>query len=1347
MTKVEKYKVGDDWESYCEQLDFHFIAKDITDGAKKKASLLAALPQETYQLVKDLVAPTKVTDVAVTYEIIVKKVQEHIRPEKNPLVARKELDDRTRKSGESVQEYVAALKHLAQECKFTDGARKERLRDRILSGIQDDDMVKALLKVKFEDLTLDVAISTCVAEEQAKKDTKAIVPQAVAVPVAVNMVKDIQTSKQLTLRSKPVKDTNVVKDSNVEKDTNVAKKKKCYRCGDDDHGHWECRFKRENCFKCGKRGHTQAMCKKSAVNLLEPVEDPDELDLEVGTLFNVDTKSQHLQAPMNVKVNVDGKTLEMVVDTAASVSVMGLKKWEAVFTAKRLAPSKLTLCTYTGEDIQPVGMAEVLVNGTLKLPIYVVSGDTPTLLGRNWLSAMSPDWRNKLTGLSTGLRINAVGAQLVLEDLLTQYKELFEPGLGKLNSVQAKLEVKEDVKPKFLKARPVPLALQPKVEAELEKLKSMGVIEPVMTAEWGAPMVNVIKRNGQVRLCGDFKVTVNPQLKIDQHPLPRVEEIFAKLSGGIKFTKLDLRDAYFQMEVEESSRKYLTVNTCKGLFRYCRLPFGIASAPALWQRAMDQSFAGLPVQCYLDDLVVTGKTTEEHLQNLDCVLRRIQELGLKLNQEKCKFLQDSIEYCGHIITKDGLQQAPVKVSAMIQMPPPTDVKQLRAFIGMVQYYARFIPNLSHRLHPLLQLLVKGAKWSWGQQQDSAFNDVKQELASNRVLTHYSQDLPLSLACDSSAYGVGAVLSHTMEDGSERPIAYASRTLNAAEKNYAQIEKEALALVWGTKKFSQYLMGRQFTLVTDHQPLKFLMNENRGVSATAAARIQRWCLYLGQFSYNIVFRGTAKHGNCDGLSRLPQEAADSEASQEDLCDVFVLDQSNQLPVSAKDVAKESAEDMVIAKVMEAVYDGSCKVLPNNELFKPFINRFDELSLMQNCLLWGMRVVVPPKLQEYVLRELHSGHEGIVKMKSRARRLVWWPTLDSDIDGLSRSCEACLNHANNPPKEYGTWPQTTRPLERVHVDFGDYKGQMFLILVDTYSKWPEVVMMSSTTAQRTVTELRTIFARLGIPEVLVSDNGPQFSSEVFRDFMRANGVLHLTSPAYHPATNGQAEKGVGIIKQALRKLDSSDLRRSLDVFLHAYRNTPHTATNRAPAEMMIGRPLRSRLDLIRPTVQPEALSTMKSRSFTLGQQVKARAYLGPKQWITGVIQEILGPKTYVVEMLEKPYQGFMWRRHVNQLRDASGVASESVTENVSSSVHCGGSAGQSVSAAQSASGFVPSDDMLSLPEGPTISARAVNDNDLTVPDDHQEITTQAEGTPVVRRSQRVSTKPQYLKDYEV
>lgn len=283
---------------------------------------------------------------------------------------------------------------------------------------------------------------------------------------------------------------------------------------------------------------------------------------------------------------------------------------------------------------------------------------------------------------------------------------------------------------------------------------------------------------------------------------------------------------------------------------------------------MDQILQGLPgVFCYLDDINTTGHTLEEHLDWLVAILKRLKEYGLKVKREKCKFLRSSVECLGHVISAEGLHQSPKKVKAITEMPKPQDVTQLHAFLGMVQYYAEFLPNLATHLAPLHRLLQKEVKWLWGAAQQASFRLVKEMLLQDRVLMSYDPDSPLVLATDSSSYGLGAVLSYCTPGGVGHPIASASRSLSETEKKYSQIEKEALSLVWGVKKFQTYLEGHHFTLVTDHQPLKYTMDPGKAVPVTAAARIQRWCLFLGAFSYSIEFRGTKQHANCDGLCRL------------------------------------------------------------------------------------------------------------------------------------------------------------------------------------------------------------------------------------------------------------------------------------------------------------------------------------------------------------------------------------------------------------------------------------------------------------------------------------------------
>ncbi|XP_056138804.1 uncharacterized protein K02A2.6-like [Lampris incognitus] len=514
-----------------------------------------------------------------------------------------------------------------------------------------------------------------------------------------------------------------------------------------------------------------------------------------------------------------------------------------------------------------------------------------------------------------------------------------------------------------------------------------------------------------VRLCGDFKVTLNQALCVDQYPIPRIEDLFASLARGQRFSKLDLSNAYLQMEVVEESRKLLTISTQKGLFCYNRLPFGIASAPALFQKAMDQVLVGLPfTHCYLDDILVSGPDEETHLKALDDVLTRLEEYGLHVKKDKCMFFQESVEYLGHIIDAAGLHKSPEKECAL--------------------------------------------------------------MVSQKVLTHYNPELPLRLACDASPYGVGAVPSHVMPDGVEKPIAYASRTLSKAEQNYAQIEREALGIVFGIRKFHQYLYGNKFTLLTDHRPLTSILSPN------------------------------------------------------------------------------------------------------------------DLTIQQGCLMWGTRVVVPPKLRPRVLNELHTAHPGVVRMKSLARSYVWWPGIDSQIKLQAKSCHSCQRSQREPslaPLHPWMWPSS--PWERIHVDFaGSFEGHMYLVVVDAHSKWPEVQIMDSTTASKTITVLRGLFSRHGLPHILISDNGPQFCSEEFATFLKANGVKHLRSAPYHPATNGLAERFVQTFKHALKSSrGAAPVQQRLDTFLLTYRNTPHATTKEPPSMLFTRRMLRTRV-VNKPYIKP-------------------------------------------------------------------------------------------------------------------------------------------------------------------
>ena len=513
-----------------------------------------------------------------------------------------------------------------------------------------------------------------------------------------------------------------------------------------------------------------------------------------------------------------------------------------------------------------------------------------------------------------------------------------------------------------------------------------------------------------MRICGDYKLTVNQAATTDSYPLPRIEDLFASLSGGQLFTKLDLAHAYQQVPLTDDSKVYTTINTHKGLYQYTRLPFGVASAPSIFQRTMENILQGLPHVCvYIDDILVTGANDEEHLQNLEAVLDRLEKAGIRLKLNKCEFMLSSVEYLGRRITAQGLQPTDEKVQAIKNAPAPTNVSQLKSFLGLLNYYGKFLPNLSSTLVPLYRLLQQQTEWHWSTAQQQAFQKAKASLTSDCLLVHYDPSKELVLACDASPYGIGAALSHRMEDGLDKPIAFTSRSLVPAEKKYSQLDKEGLAIVFGVKRFHQYLFGRHFTILSDHKPLQHLFKESSATPTLASARIQRWALILGAYDYHIVYKPGPDHSNADMLSRLPLPDAPSNIPVPGET-ILLMDMLNSIPVTSTQIKSWTDRDPILSKVRTMVLTGWHDT--DDEHLKPYQQRRQELSIHDGCILWGSRVVVPQAGRGKILEELHEGHPGASRMKNLARSFVWWPRIDKDMEETVQNCDPCQQSQHLP-----------------------------------------------------------------------------------------------------------------------------------------------------------------------------------------------------------------------------------------------------------------------------------------------------------------------------------------------
>ena len=1219
---------SDTIKDYLERVQLYIEANAITED-RQRAVLLSVMGRKTYSTLSNLLAPKLPREK--TYEEITAALMKHYEPKRAVIAERFHFHKRNQAAGESMADYEAALRRLATNCKFGT-TLDETLRDRFVCGLRNEAVQRRLLSET--ELTHTKAMEMAQAMEAAERNAKSF--------------KGTEPSIH-RFNAQP----------------SASEHPPCTRCGRKNHKPQDCHFKDAECHACGKKGHISSACrskgrgggsgpqshrkqKRHGTKWVsnESGEEDDTTTSEEFHLFNVGERSSK---PIVIEVVANGKPLKMEIDTGAALSIISEETKKTVFPNEPLHDSSIILKTYTGEQIRVMGQLNLRVTyegQAQPLVLLVVEGDGPSLFGRNWMKYIRPNWH----------RIASVHSSNRLQSILDKHSAVFKKELGKIRSHKATLQVQSDAPPKFFKPRPVPFALKDTISRELDQLEKDGILTKVTHSDWAAPIVTVPKPDGRIRICGDYKVTINQALSVDQYPLPKPEDLFTTLTGGKKFTKLDLSQAYLQLVLDEESTKYVTVNTHQGLYRYTRLPFGVASAPAMFQKIMDNILQGIPnVICYLDDILITGKDDVEHLDTLSEVLARLEAQGVRIKREKCSFMQDSVEYLGHMISSEGIQAIPEKVKAIVDAPHPKNVTELRSFLGLLNYYGKFIPNLATILHPLNDLLKANTHWKWSDECKKAFQEAKDKLTSSQLLTHYDPRLTLKMAADASAYGVGAVISHILPNGEERPIAFASRTLTSAESNYAQIEKEALALVFGVRKFHQYLFGRKFTLVTDHKPLMAILGPKKGIPSLAAARLQRWAILLSAYNYTIEFRATAAHANADGLSRLPLPDSEPLDQFQDV-NMFNILSIDTLPVTSKDIQQATRRDPLLSKVVTYVQSGWPTVVPNE--MKPFKSRETELGLEGNCLMWGNRIVIPTKLQPTILTSLHENHPGISRMKSIARSYVWWNGLDKAIETLAQSCLSCQAVKAAPPAApLHPWMWPNSPWTRIHIDFaGPFQGQMFLIAVDAHSKWPEVVEMTTTTTTNTLSALRDMFGRWGLPEQIVSDNGPQFISEEFATFVKKNGIQHTRCAPYHPSSNGLAERFVQTFKRAMKasERDGRPLSHRLAEFLLTYRATPHATTGVSPSSLFLQRQIRTRFDLLKPDVKRHVQlkqSQQKTyhdrhsrlRQFQVGQPVMAKNFR-QGNWVPGIMISSQGPLSYSIKLGD----GRVWKRHVDHIR---------------------------------------------------------------------------------------------------
>src|SRR6218665_1787640 len=747
--------------------------------------------------------------------------------------------------------------------------------------------------------------------------------------------------------------------------------------------------------------------------------------------------------------------------------------------------------------------------------------------------------------------------------------------------------------------RPLTLPHRVVVDEQLDSMLKAGTIEPAVS-EWAANVVLARKKDGTLRFCIDYR-QLNERTRKDSNPLPRIDECLDALAGGGWFRTLDLRSGYHQVAMDPRDADKTAFVTRRGIYRWKVMPFGLCNAPATFQRLMDIVLSGLNFEMclvYLDDVIIFGDTPEQHLLRLGKVFERLRAANLKLKPSKCRLMRRHVDFLRYVISQEGVSVDPSKIRDVVDWPVPQRLKDVRSFLGLCSYYRRFIRDFSILAAPLFALTKKGRAFVWDEGCQGAFELLKQVLTSTPILALPRDEGTYILDCDACDDGIGAVLSQRIE-GEEREINYGSRLLSSAERNYCVTRKELLAVVYFTKLYRQYLLGKAFILRTDHAALQWLQRTPEPISQQG-----RWVERLAENEFQIIHRPGRKHGNADALSRRPCRQCGVDESDTVAAVTELASENPPDAAVSEDLLSAQLNDPDLAQVRSWFVDGAqapdlVGVLWESAAVKTYWHQRDQLFLRDGVLSKKTpegveQVLVPKALREDFLRLAHTGitggHLRVRRTRWQERRRGYWVGWSGDVKRFCQRCHACnYYHRGRPPRQGPLQPLPYgEPWERLSIDItGPHprssRGHVFILTVmDNFTKFVEAIPIANqeaTTVAKALVE--TVIARYRAPLQILTDQKTNFEGNLFQELLRLLGIDKIRTSSYHPSGNGLIERFHRTLNAMLGKVISSH-QRDWEIFLphvlSAYRASRHEATGFSPNFLLFGRETRGPLDLI-------------------------------------------------------------------------------------------------------------------------------------------------------------------------